>query len=164
MFTEKSLIPSTSKTTITIKEVATKEQALTIAPLYQVYYKKMLISEHDFIKHWQHAKAHPGYHMLAAYNATNTQPQGFIDFCLIPSIYWAPCVARIESTFIAHQALEQPIAHALFEQAFKIMKKHNASKVIAVSCTKYEQEVRVLADHLDYDNNPTKTFFTTIFE
>ncbi len=145
---------------IKVKRVITETEASKIADLYIPYYKRANLTKEIFLKRWQFASSHDNYYMLAAYlGADNDAPVGFMDFSIIPSIFWAPSLARLDSMHIKNEAGEKEIADALFDHALSIMKKHEVSKVIAVSCANYEQEVRLLTNKLTIDDNPTKTFF-----
>jgi hypothetical protein len=145
--------------TITVEEVSTRQHATTIFPLYSVYYKRVSLTEEAFLDRWQTAHQSTTYHMLATYLPHEDKPQGFIDFSIIPSIFWGPSLARIDSVYVHNQSLEKEISDALFDHALQIMGGYSISKVIAVSCSNYEQEVRILSRRLQVDNNPSKTFF-----
>jgi hypothetical protein len=144
---------------IKIKRVTTEAEASKVALLYISYYKRVPLTNEEFLKRWKFANSHENYYMLAAYLGTVTDPVGFIDFAIVPSIFGAPSLARIDSTHIKDQPREKEILDALFDQALSIMKQHEVSKVIAVSCSNYEQEVRLLTNKLAVDDNPMKTFF-----
>lgn len=146
-----------------IKEIVTTEQALQIAPLYRSYYQRKELSDEEFIERWERAHSFSQYCMLAAYY--QGQAIGFIDFAFVPSIYWAPCIARIDSIYAtATGEAELVVIELLFQQALERIKSGRASKIIALSCAKYEQEIQAWMRHLLPDNNPTKSFFQLILE
>ena len=147
---------------VAVKEIKTVEQAREIAPLYVSYYKRQPIDEASFLERWQLANAKGNYHMIAAYSLDT--PQGFIDFSIIPSIFWEPSLARIDSVFVHNPDLENDISEALFQKAFEVMGQSQVSKVIAVSCANYQQEVRLLTKHLKIDDDPSKTQFMLMMD
>lgn len=144
---------------IKIKRVTSETEVSKVALLYIPYYKRVHLTNEEFLKRWRFASSQENYYMLAAYLGTDNDPVGFIDFAIVPSVFWAPSLARIDSTYIKDQSREKEILDALFDHALSIMKQHEVSKAIAVSCSNYEQEIRLLTSKLAVDDNPMKTFF-----
>ena|GEM_PF-4705994 len=145
-----------------IQRVTTHEQAHAIAPLYCAYYQRVALTIEDFVEKWSVAQHDPRYYFLAAYQGIDQKPCGFIDFSIIPSIFWAPCVARIDSFYVMDAVEVESIAQTLFEQALEIMDRHKISKIIAVSCDKYEREASLLSQVMSKDDKPTKHFFVRL--
>jgi hypothetical protein len=85
-----------------------------------------------------------------------------IDFSIIPSIFWAPCIARIDSFYVMDAVGVESIAQTLFKQALEVMESHKISKIIAVSCEKYERELNLLTQVMSKDDKPTKHFFVRL--
>ena len=145
-----------------IQRVTTHEQAYAIAPLYCAYYQRVALTIEDFVERWSAAQKDPRYYFLAAYQGIDQTPCGFIDFSIIPSIFWAPCVARIDSFYVMDTVEVEPIAQSLFKQALEIMESHKISKIIAVSCDKYERELNLLTQVMAKDDKTTKHFFVRL--
>lgn len=155
---------SSCSQSITVTPVQTEEEARRVSFIYIPYYQRVKLTPEMFLERWRLAQEDKGFHMLAAYEDGKENPLGFIDFSIFSSLFWSPAIARIDSVHVIQDASEHNVGDALFKEALAIMTAHKVSKVIAVTCAKYQKEVSLLNSHLPRDNNPTKCFYMKILD
>lgn len=154
------MMTTTKNQVLKIARVTTEAEASKLADLYISYYKKLRLTKDSFLKRWKVVNSHENYYIFTACLEMCDKPVGFMNFTIIPSIFWAPSLARIDSVYVVDDnGRESEITDALFEQALLTMKQHKVSIVIGVSCSTYDQELRILNSKLTNDDNPEKKFF-----
>lgn len=153
----------TTETGLRVVRVETEEEALKLSDLYISYYKERSLTRGSFLTRWKLANSLGNYYLYTAYFNNNEEPSGFIAYTIVPSIFWAPSLIRIDSIYIKDKLKENEIMDALFDEILTVMKAHNVTMISAASCSSYEQEIRILTKKLPIDNNPKKTFFTQTY-